>query len=88
MAKKITITIESTSLLVLRGRISGQAWCDRCAAETDAVGLDNTPASNRLRKLLESWFDSEELHRLPSSGRSPLVCLRSLLARTRKPPAR
>jgi hypothetical protein len=87
MAKKITITIESTSLLVFRGRISGQAWCDQCAAETEAVALDNTAASNHLRSLLERWFVSEELHRLPSSGRSPLVCLRSLLARTRKPPA-
>lgn len=87
MAKRITVTIESTSLLILRGRVSGRAWCNRCAAETEAVALDNTAASNRLRNLLERWFVSDKLHRLPSSGQSPLVCLRSLLARTRKPPS-
>lgn len=86
MAKRITITIESTSQVTLRVRVSGSVWCERCASETEAVALENAAGSSRLRDLLERWFAAEELHRLPSSGRSPLVGLYSLLARARKPP--
>jgi hypothetical protein len=85
MAKRVTITIEAISLLILQGRTSGRVWCDRCSAETEAVALDKVAASNRQREVLERWLSSVELHRLPSSEQSPLVCLHSLLARIRKP---
>ena len=36
MAKQTKITIETDSLLILRGRSSVRAWCPRCAAEVEA----------------------------------------------------
>lgn len=88
MAKKVTITIEAISLLILQGQTSGHAWCDRCAAQTEAVALDKIATSNPQREVLERWLSSVELHRLPSSEHSPLICLHSLLARIRKPKSR
>ena len=41
MAKQTKITIETDSLLILRGRNSKYAWCPQCAAEAEMVALDN-----------------------------------------------
>src|SRR4051794_10313758 len=42
MAKQTKITIETDSLLILRGRNSTRAWCPRCAAEGEMIALENT----------------------------------------------
>lgn len=85
MGRKITITMEATTLGILRGRASMHAWCSRCSAEREVVALDEIRVSNAGREELERWLSSEDLHRLQSSGQSPLVCLHSLLARMQKP---
>ena len=82
MAKQTTITIESTSLLVLRGRTSTRAWCPRCAAEVEMIAMKDTAViSNLDQPALEEWLNSEDLHRAQAEDGSALTCLNSLLAR-------
>lgn len=81
MAKQTKITIESDSLLILRGRNSGCAWCPQCAAEADMITLENTAViSNMEKTALEEWLNSGELHSLQAVDGSTLICLNSLLA--------
>lgn len=85
MAKQTKITIETDSLLILRGRNSARAWCPRCAAEVEMIAMkDVAVISNLDPHALEDWLHSEELHRLQATDGSPLTCLNSLLARVQK----
>lgn len=82
MAKRTKITIESDSLLILRGRSSSRAWCPLCKADTEMIALDKIGViSNLDRPALEEWLNSGELHRSYAGDGSVLVCLNSLLAR-------
>ena len=82
MAKQTKITIETDSLLILRGGNSTRAWCPRCGAEVEMIALENTGVvSNLDPSRVEEWLNSEELHRSDASGGFTLVCLNSLLAR-------
>jgi len=82
MAKKTTITVETDSLLILRGRNSIRAWCPRCAVEVEMIAMNDTGAiSNLDQPELHEWLNSEELHRLQATDGSTLTCLNSLLAR-------
>ena len=81
MAKQTRITIETDSLLILRGRNSSRAWCPLCAAEEEMIALENTGVISNLEKTaLEEWLNSGELHRLQAADGSTLICLNSLLA--------
>jgi hypothetical protein len=81
-AKQAKITIETDSLLILRGRSSVRAWCPRCAAEVEMIALEDMGViSNLERPELEEWLNSGELHRLQAADGSALTCLDSLLAR-------
>ena len=85
MAKQTRITIETDSLLILRGRSSLRAWCSRCGAEAEMIALEETGViSNLERPELEEWLSSGELHRLQTAEGSTLICLNSLLARVQK----
>jgi hypothetical protein len=85
MAKQTRITIETDSLLILRGRSSRRAWCSRCAAEVEMIALEETEVvSNLDRPELEEWLNSGELHRLQAADGAALTCLNSLLARVQK----
>jgi hypothetical protein len=85
MAKQTRVTIETDSLLILRGRSSVRAWCSRCAAEVEMIALEDMGViSNLERPELEEWLNSGELHRLQAADGSSLMCLNSLLARVQK----
>lgn len=85
MAKRMRITIETDSLLILRGQTSRRAWCDRCEAEVEMIAMKETGVMTNLDKAeLEEWLGSEELHRVQSPDGSGLICLNSLLARAQK----
>jgi hypothetical protein len=75
MAKRTTITIETSSLFILRSRSTVRAWCPKCAAEEQMIALENT-----CERVLEQWLNSGELHRLQSDDGSSLICLNCLLA--------
>lgn len=82
MAKQTTITIETDSLLILRGRNSNRAWCPLCAAEGEMIAVEDVGMiSNLDRTALEEWLNSRELHRSQTADGSKLICLNSLLAR-------
>jgi hypothetical protein len=84
MAKQTKITIETDSLLILRGRNSNCAWCPQCAAEAEMIALDNVGViSNLDQAAVEEWLSSGELHRSKSANGSTVICLNSLLARVR-----
>ena len=81
MAKQTTITVETSSLLILQGRISPRAWCPQCAAEEDMIAVENTGAiSNLDPRALERWLTSGALHRTNAPDGSSVICLNSLLA--------
>lgn len=85
MPKQTKITIETDSLLILRGRNSLRAWCPRCAADAEMIELENTGVvSNLDRAAVERWLNSGDLHRTQAPDGSELICLNSLLARLQK----
>jgi len=85
MAKQTKITIETDSLLILRGRSSVRAWCPGCVAEVEMIALEDMGViSNLERPELEEWLNSGELHRLQATDGAALTCLNSLLARVQK----
>jgi len=84
MPKLTKITIESDSLLILRGQSSTRAWCPQCAANVEMFALENVGVISNLDwTALEAWLNSGELHRSKADDGSALVCLNSLLARVR-----
>jgi hypothetical protein len=85
MSKQTKITIETESLLILRGRNSRRAWCTQCAAEAEVITLEEVGViSNFDQSAFEQWVNSPELHRSETPSGSTLICLKSLLARVQK----
>jgi hypothetical protein len=85
MAKQTRITIETDSLLVLKGRSSLRAWCPECQAESEVISIDSVGViSNLAPPELEAWIESEDLHRSQSADGSVLICLNSLLKRVQR----
>jgi hypothetical protein len=82
MAKRTTITIETSSLLILQGKSSNREWCPQCAAEAEMIAIESLGlVSNLHRTELEEWINSGEIHRSQNADGAPLICLNSLLAR-------
>ncbi len=84
MARQTTITIETTSLLMLRSRNSKRAWCRECAAESEMLALKKDDLGTRNATTFEKWLDSGAVHRVELPDGSSLICLNSLLALVRK----
>ena len=80
MAKQTKVTIETETLIVLRGGTSIRTWCERCGAEVEKIALDHTGVISNLRpSMLEEWINSRDLHRSRAADGQELVCLNSLL---------
>jgi hypothetical protein len=85
MAKHTKVTIETDSLLVLRGRKALRAWCPQCAAESEMIPLVGLGViSNLSQAEVEIWLESEAIHRSQGTDDSPVICLNSLLKRVQK----
>jgi hypothetical protein len=85
MAKHTTITIETDSLLVLRGRKALRAWCPQCAAESEMIALGGIEVISNLSPVeVEIWLESEAIHRSQATDGTSLICLNSLLKRVQK----
>ena len=81
MAKQTKITIETDSLLLVRGRNSNRAWCPMCTAQTEMIALESIGViSNLERTALEECLNSAKFHRSQAADGSALICLNSLLA--------
>ena len=48
MAKQTKITIETDSLLILRGRSFVRAWCPRCVAEVEMIAMEDIGVISNL----------------------------------------
>ena len=85
MAKHTTITIETDSLLVLRGRRSLRAWCPECGAEGEMIPLDDLGViSNLPPPEVQAWIQSEDLHHTMAADGAPMICRNSMLKRVHK----
>jgi hypothetical protein len=85
MAKRTTITVETDSLLVLRGRRLLRAWCPECGAEGEMIRLNEVGVISNLTPLeVEAWIQSEDLHHTVATDGHPLICLNSMLKRVHK----
>jgi hypothetical protein len=86
MTKQTRITIETESLLILRGRQPLRAWCPRCGADEEMIPLNDVGIiSNLPVPEVKAWMEAEELHHVSAADGAPLVCLNSMLKRLRKP---
>jgi hypothetical protein len=90
MAKQMTITIETDSLLILRGRSTTRVWCPLCGAEVEMIALQNMGTVSSNGKALEDWLKSGGLHRAETADGLTVICFNSLLAlvQNTKPAAR
>jgi hypothetical protein len=89
MAKQTKITIETDSLLIVRGQNSRRAWCPMCAAEAEMIALENAGVISNLEPTaLEEWLNSGQMHRSQATDGTALICLNSLLARVQNTKAR
>jgi hypothetical protein len=85
LGKETKITIETDSLLIVRGRNFQRTWCPACAAEVESIAMERTGViSNLEQDTLEEWINSEELHRLTTADGSEQICLNSLVAQVQK----
>lgn len=85
MAKRTILTMETESLLVIRGNSVPRSWCAQCAAETEMIGMMNLGVVTNLdHSAIEEWLNSGELHHSVASDGSPVICLNSLLAHVGK----
>ena len=85
MAKHTKVTIETDSLLVLRGRRAMRAWCPQCAVESEMIPLEGIGViSNLTPAEVEGWLESEAIHYSQATDGTSLICLNSLLKRVQK----
>ena len=85
MVRETKITIETDSLLIVRGRSARRAWCSVCSAEVESLAVGDAGAiSNLDLAVLEKWLHCGNLHRLETTGESGQICLNSLVARVQK----
>ena len=86
MAKRTMITIETDSLLVMRGTVSLRGWCPECAAEGEVIPFDGIGViSNLTPSEVQAWLECEAIHRFQAPDGTRLICLTSLLKRVQKP---
>jgi hypothetical protein len=84
MAKHMKITVETDSLLVLRGRIPLRAWCPQCGAEGEMIPLDEVGVVSNLPPAeVRAWMESEDLHHTTVDG-ALMICLNSMLKRVHR----
>ena len=85
MSKETKITIETDSLLILRGRSSLRAWCPDCASKVEMIPLDCVGViSNLGPPEVEAWIRSEDLHHTQAADGAPMICMNSMLKRIQK----
>ena len=85
MGRQTQITVETDSLLFLRGRTPLRAWCPRCGAEAEMIPLDDLGVVSNLSPAdVRIWMESEDLHHATADNGAPMICLNSMLKRVHK----
>lgn len=82
MAKQTRITIETESLVVLKGRTPTRGWCAQCNSEGEMVPIEGVAVVSNLEpSAVRDWIESDELHLTHSTDGAAMICLKSLLKR-------
>lgn len=85
MARQTKITIETDSILILRGRRSLRGWCPQCGAEGEMIPLHEVGVISNLKLVeVEAWILAEDLHYTRATDGAPLICLNSMLKRVHR----
>jgi hypothetical protein len=85
MAKLMKITVETDSLLFLRGRMPLRAWCPQCGTEVEMIPLDDLGVVSNLSPAeVQGWLESEDMHHTTAADGAPMICLDSMLRRVHK----
>jgi hypothetical protein len=85
MAKQTKMTIETDSLLVMRGTVSPRGWCPGCAADSELIPFDGIGViSNLTPSEVQAWLECEAIHHSQAPDGTRLICLNSLLKRVQK----
>jgi hypothetical protein len=85
MAKQTKITVKTDSLLMLRGRKALRGWCPECGAHGEMIPFNAMEVVSNLSPAeVESWLESEEIHRSQAADGTSLICFNSLLKRLPK----
>jgi hypothetical protein len=80
MAKQTKITIETDSLLVMRGGAPMRGWCPQCADDAEMIPLAGVGVVSNLPSWkVEAWLECEEIHRSQAADGAQLICLNSLV---------
>ena len=88
MAKHTKITIETDTLLVLRGRTPILAICPECSVEREMIPIHEVGiVSNLTPSEVAAWMQAEDLHRTYAPDGALLLCMNSILKRLQKAPA-
>jgi len=78
--RKITITIETEQLLVIRKRRKVRAWCAACGGQSELATLEEACAlTANDADAIYQLIVKEKLHSVSAPDGAPLVCLRSLI---------
>jgi hypothetical protein len=84
LAKQTKITLETDSLLVMRGVLL-RRWCPECAAESEVLPFDGIGfISNLTLSEVQAWLECESIHHSQAPDGTHLICLNSLLKRLQK----
>jgi hypothetical protein len=85
MSKETRTTIETSSLVVLKGRSLPRGWCPACGVNVEMIEITNAAVVSNLDSAsIETWLNSERVHRLQAGDGSTLICLNSLLGENTK----
>lgn len=78
--KRTQITVETDQVMIIRRRGCIRQWCRKCGRETEMVSLAQARLITGVPHLPVDDTQSRRWHVTESQGRSPLICLDSLLA--------
>jgi hypothetical protein len=85
LSKHTKITIETDTLLVLRGRRPLLAFCPACGVEAEMIPIEEAGiVSNLTASEVEAWMQAEDLHRTHAPDGALLLCLSSMVKRLQK----
>jgi hypothetical protein len=79
--KRTQITVETDQVLIIRRRGCIRQWCRKCGRKTDMVSLAQARLITGMPHLLLDRIENGKWHVTEAQGKSPLICLDSLLAK-------
>lgn len=78
-AKTTRITVETETLMVIRGAKAFSGWCPRCGAEVDVIALDEDNVEGSITaSQIREWLGTNGMHFWQTAGGPAQICLTSL----------